>query len=202
MLLRVLRFFPKMKMLLPVLIVDGISLGIYSSEIPHLIFSDASKAEINKLAGYLMISLGTGATLGGILLGKISDRKSTLFTGRLGLLLAILGCGMFALTLGVKEYGLAVATAFEWGFFLFFVEGWMYLVCARHFGGAAEAFSVNKQLHSIFFLIFQLSILPSGNKIPLLPLVLSLGAFVVPAMVLISWVPVDYLNPSRTIKDE
>jgi hypothetical protein len=201
MLIRVFRFFPKMKMLLPLLIVDGVSLGIYSSEIPHLIFSDASKTEINKLAGYLMISLGAGATIGGVLLGKISDKMSSLFTGRLGLGLAVVGCGLFALTLELQTYELAVITAFEWGFFLFFVEGWMYLVCARHFAGKAEAFSVNKQLHSLFYLVFQLSLLPSGNQIPLLPVVIALGIAVLPTMLLIGWVPVDHLAPARTLRD-
>lgn len=149
-----------------------------------------------------MLSLGAGATIGGILLGRISDKMTTLFTGRLGLILAIVGCLLFAITLEVKLYELAVVTAFEWGFFLFFVEGWMYLVCARHFGGKAEAFSVNKQLHSLFYLIFQLSLLPSGNQIPLLPIVLGLGAIVIPTILLIGWIPVDYLNPSLTLKDK
>ena len=99
MLSKVLHFFPKMKMLFLVLIIDGVSLGVYSSEIPHLIFSDGDKSEINKLAGYLMIFLGAGATVGGLVLSKIGDSKSTLFTGRLGLLLGILGAVLFTLTL-------------------------------------------------------------------------------------------------------
>ena len=40
MLVQVLHFFPKMKMLLLVLVIDGVALGYYSSEIPHLIFVD------------------------------------------------------------------------------------------------------------------------------------------------------------------
>lgn len=38
MLKQVLHFFPKMRMLLFVLVIDGVALGFYSSEIPHLIF--------------------------------------------------------------------------------------------------------------------------------------------------------------------
>lgn len=92
-------FFPKMKILLLLLIIDGISLGFYSSEITHLIHSNADKSQINKLSGYLLISLGVGATIGGLILGKISDLKSTLFTGRLSLLLVVLGSLLFALTI-------------------------------------------------------------------------------------------------------
>lgn len=169
MLKQVLHFFPKMRMLLLVLVIDGVALGFYSSEIPHLIFVEegTSKDDLNKLAGYLMISLGIGSTLGSTLFGKIADKKDTLFTGRLSLALTVLGCGLFELTLYVKNYWLGMITAFEWGFFLFVLEGWMFLVCGRHFGGKAEAFSVNKQLHSLFYLIFQLALIPSGNKIPL-----------------------------------
>lgn len=101
MLVKVLRFFPKMKMLLSVLILDGVCLGVYSSEIPHLIFADpgTSKEDVNKLAGYLMIALGVGATLGGLLFGKISDKMTTLFTGRLGLILGIASSALFLVTL-------------------------------------------------------------------------------------------------------
>ena len=99
-------------MLLVLLIIDGIALGFYSSEIPHLIHSNASKSEINKLAGYLLISLGVGATVGGLILGKISDLQSTLFTGRLTLVLVVLGSFLFALTVELEYYELALITAF------------------------------------------------------------------------------------------
>lgn len=84
-----------------------------------------------------MISLGIGSTLGSTLFGKIADKKDTLFTGRMSLALTVLGCGLFELTLYVKNYWLGMLTAFEWGFFLFVLEGWMFLVCGRHFGGKA-----------------------------------------------------------------
>jgi hypothetical protein len=71
----------------------------------------------------------------------------------------------------------------------------MYLVCSRHFGGKAEAFSVNKQLHSIFYLIFQLSLIPSGNQIALVPVVSGLAILTIPTFLLINRVPVDYLKP-------
>lgn len=45
MLLRVFRFFPKMKMLLTVLIIDGVALGFYSSEITHLIFPESGTSK-------------------------------------------------------------------------------------------------------------------------------------------------------------
>ena len=46
-----------------------------------------------------MISLGIGSTLGGIILSRISDKNSTTFLGRLSLILALIGCGLFILTL-------------------------------------------------------------------------------------------------------
>lgn len=192
MLIKVLHFFPKMKMLLLVFVTNGISLGVYSSEIPHLIFSNGDKSEINKLTGYLMLFLGAGSTIGGLILSKIGDTKNTLFTGRLGLLLGISGAILLTLTLYLEDYYLAAITAFEWGFYLFFIEGWMYLVCSRHFGGCAEAFSVNKLLRSVVYLIFQLAILPSGNKISLLALMITMLVLTFPALFLLNYIPVDY----------
>lgn len=46
-----------------------------------------------------MISLGVGSTLGGITLSRISDKSSTVFLGRLSLLLTVIGCALFILTL-------------------------------------------------------------------------------------------------------
>ena len=136
-----------------------------------------------------MISLGIGSTLGGIILSRISDKNSTTFLGRLSLILALVGCGLFTLTLQIKTYWLALVTSFEWGFFLFFLEGWMYLVCSKHYGGRTEAFSVNKQLHSVFYLIFQLSLLPSGNQISLIPITIGLAAVTIPVFFFITKIP-------------
>jgi len=136
-----------------------------------------------------MISLGVGSTLGGIVLSRISDKSSTVFLGRLSLLLTAIGCGLFILTLEIQAYWLAIVTSFEWGFFLFFLEGWMYLVCSKHYGGRTEAFSVNKQLHSIFYLIFQLALLPSGNQISLIPTTIGLALFTIPAFFFITKIP-------------
>lgn len=80
---------------LPILIIDGISLGIYSSEITHLIPSSVPKDLLNKYAGYSMISLGTGSTIGGFLSGKCADKLGTIISGRMGLGFFLLGCGLF-----------------------------------------------------------------------------------------------------------
>jgi MFS family permease len=80
---------------LPILIIDGISLGIYSSEITHLIPSSVPKDLLDKYAGYSMISLGTGSTIGGYLCGKFADKFGTIISGRIGIALFLLGCGLF-----------------------------------------------------------------------------------------------------------
>jgi MFS family permease len=80
---------------IPFLIIDGISLGIYSSEITHLIPKSIEKDFVNKFAGYCMISLGTGATIGGFLCGKWADKLGTISCGRAGLAFFLLGCGLF-----------------------------------------------------------------------------------------------------------
>ncbi len=71
----------------------------------------------------------------------------------------------------------------------------MYLLCSRHFGGKAEAFAVNKQLHAVFYLIFQLCILPLNNQIPLVPVTIGLAALTIPAFFLLNSIPVDYQIP-------
>lgn len=48
-----------------------------------------------------------------------------------------------------------------------FVEGWVYIIISKHFDGRLEAFSINKQLHSVFFVIFQIFVLASADSIDL-----------------------------------
>jgi hypothetical protein len=65
----------------------------------------------------------------------------------------------------------------------------MYYVCSRHFGGRGEAFSVNKQLHSIFYLLFQLVVIYSDNKLNLVLLMGWLAMFAIPAVILMDKIP-------------
>ncbi len=77
------------------LVVDGISLGIYSSEITHLIPSDVDPDSVNKIAGIAMITLGVGSILGGFLSGKISDKLGTINAGRLAICFFLGSCCCF-----------------------------------------------------------------------------------------------------------
>lgn len=148
---------------IPMLIIDGMCLGVYSSEITHLIPHDVPKDLVNKYAGYSMISLGFGSIIGGFLCGKFVDHWGTVISGRLGVFLFLIGCGFYITALEAQVFAMTLTAAFVWGFFLFYIEGWMYAVCSRHFQGKAEAFSVNKQLHSIFYLLFQLALIYTSN---------------------------------------
>lgn len=65
----------------------------------------------------------------------------------------------------------------------------MYLVCSRHFEGKAEAFSVNKLLHSLFYLLFQIVLIPTHNHLPLFWLVSIFAVLAIPSFFLIGRIP-------------
>ena len=67
-------------------------------------------------------------------------------------------CVCFILGLRFPSLWLAQVAGFLWGFSMFFIEGWLYTVCSRNYGGATEAFSVNKLLHSISYLLLQIAV--------------------------------------------
>ena len=126
-------FIPTMYPVLVILFIDGLSLAVYSSEISHLLPPDTPKDDKNKLAGIATISLGTGAAIGGYLSGFISDKVGGLLAGRIGLCSWLVSCAVFISAIWWPSLWLAFLAAFLWGFSLFFIEGWMYIVCSRYY---------------------------------------------------------------------
>lgn len=86
------KFIPTMYPVLIVLVIDGLAMGFYSSEIPHLIPSDTPSDIVDKMTGITNISMGVGATLCGFLSGFISDKLGELKTGRIGLGIYFFSC--------------------------------------------------------------------------------------------------------------
>ncbi len=62
----------------------------------------------------------------------------------------------------------------------------MYVVCSRSFGGRPESFSVNKQLHSVCYLIFQITVFSTENRLPLYWIVGTAGVMSIVAAGVIS----------------
>lgn len=182
-------YIPTMYPVLAILVIDGISLGIYSSEITHLIPPDTPADQVNKMAGVTLIALGVGSTIGGYISGIVADKAGTVVAGRLGLLTLLLSCASYLFAFWEKQLWLAFVAGFIWGFSLFYIEGWMYVVCSRCYHGRPEAFSVNKQLHSIFYLFFQIAVFLTDNHMPLEILMVVLGALTIPGALLMSKVP-------------
>jgi hypothetical protein len=46
-------------------------------------------------------------------------------------------------------------TVFLWGLALYFLEGWIFVCCSKIYGGRIEAFAIQKQMHTVSFIIFQ-----------------------------------------------
>lgn len=114
-------YIPKMYPVLLLLVIDGLSLGIYSSEITHLIPPDTPSEDVNKIAGITMITLGVGSTIGGFISGIAADKTGMIIAGRLGLTTVALSCGCFLLALYEHELWLTLLAGFIWGFALFYV---------------------------------------------------------------------------------
>jgi predicted MFS family arabinose efflux permease len=114
---------------------------------------------MNLYAGYCNIALGVGASLGGYVSGKLGDCMGSRKSGALGIGLFMIGCFLAYLTIYLQNFNLTLSSAFFWGLFLFYIEGWLYIVCSREFKGRSESFSVNKQLGSITCFLFQIIIL-------------------------------------------
>lgn len=134
--------------------------------------------------------MGLGSTIGGYLCGIIADKKGNLFAGTTGLLTFFFSCLIVLSCLFWPSIWLTLLTAFFWGYSLFYIESWMYIVCSRHYQGKAEAYSVNKQLHSLFYLIAQIAIFATDNQLPLKVIVAVLAGLTGPALMMIRKLPI------------
>ncbi len=84
-----------------------------------------------------MIALGLGATIGGLISGLIADKFGSLASGRICMCFFISSCGCFIAALHWQQLWLTLIAGFMWGFSLFYVEGWMFMVCSRFYQGKA-----------------------------------------------------------------
>ena len=77
-----------------ILVLDGISLGIFSNQVVKLIPYEDSKQNLNKKAGIVVILMGIGTIIGGYLSGIISDKIKIKRTGFLLVGFFLLSCSL------------------------------------------------------------------------------------------------------------
>lgn len=133
--------------------------------------------------------MGIGSTIGGFLCGIIADKKGGLFSGTTGLTSLIVSCSIVMCALLWPSIWLSLTAAFFWGYSLFYIESWMYIICSRHYHGKSEAYSVNKQLHSLFYLLAQIAIFATDNQLPLKTIIAVIAGLTIPAIFLIRRLP-------------
>ena len=61
----------------------------------------------------------------------------------------------------------------------------MYIICSRCYKGRSEAFSVNKLLHCVFYLLTQIIIFATSNKLLLKIIVPVMSVLTIPAIIFI-----------------
>lgn len=157
---------------------------------------DTPEDMMNLYAGYCNISLGVGASLGGYISGKVGDKIGSRRSGALGIGFFLVGCLLAYLTILLQNFPLTLASALVWGFFLFYIEGWLYIVCSREFKGRSESFSVNKQLGSITCFLFQLIVLFTENQLNLEIVFPVIAVLAIPAFISLVKLPT-----TETLKD-
>ena len=127
----------KMYAVLVMMMMDGLATAVYSSEVTKLVPSDTAPDMVDKIAGITMISLGVGSVIGGFICGVVADKKGGMFAGRLGLILWIACCAFFFAALEWQSIWIAQVAGFMWGFAMFYLEGWLYTIISRNYGGVA-----------------------------------------------------------------
>jgi len=176
--------------ILTMLMLDGLAYGVFSSEIVKLVPEDVEEDMVYRMAGLTMISLGVGSVFGGYLCGVSSDKFGTFQSGKMSLALWILSCGAFVIAISWPSIWLAQIASFLWGFSMYFLEGWISIAISVNYQGLPQAFSVNKQFNAFFFIVSQIAVFATDNVLPLVPLMIGLGALSIPAYLLLLKMPI------------
>ena len=170
-----------MSSILCILVIDGLCYGIHISEITHMIPADTPAEKLNLYAGFCNIALGCGASLGGYASGIIGGRLGGKMSGNIGILMFLLGSMLALVSLEMQQFWLTLISVFCWGLFLFYIEGWLFIICSREFKGRSESFSVNKQLGSITCFLFQIMVMFTDNHFNLEITIGVVAALAIPA---------------------
>jgi hypothetical protein len=170
-----------MSSILWILVIDGVCYGIHISEITHMIPEDTPQDKLNLYAGFCNIALGCGASLGGWISGQIGSKLGGRRSGDIGIAMFLFGCLLALASLEIQAFWLTLISVFVWGFFLFYIEGWLFIICSREFKGRSQSFSVNKQLGSITCFLFQILVMFTNNDLNLFIVIGVITVLAIPA---------------------
>lgn len=120
-----------MSSILCILVIDGLCYGIHISEITHMIPPNTPQEKLNLYAGFCNIALGCGASLGGWISGQIANKLGGKKSGDIGIGMFLLGSILVLISLELQMLWLTIISVFFWGFFLFYIEGWLFIICSR-----------------------------------------------------------------------
>ncbi len=142
---------------------------------------DTPAEQLNLYAGFCNIALGCGASFGGWASGYFGAKFGGRRAGDIGILMFLFGSLLALTSLEVQLFWLTLISVFVWGFFLFYIEGWLFIICSREFKGRSQSFSVNKQLGSITCFLFQILVIFTNNNLNLSIIIGVVAALAIPA---------------------
>ena len=178
-----------MKAVMILIIMDGIATGVYSSSIPSLVPPGYDDDTANKIAGITMVSLGVGSVIGAYFNGKFTDKVGYLLSGKIGIFFWVISCDFFIAALFYPSIWLGQISGFLWGFAMFYMEGWLYTICSLSYDGVASAFSVNKLVHSLLYLFYQIAVFTTSNSIPLKWIMTGMVLLTIPSLLYLKQLP-------------
>ncbi len=160
---KVYEFSKKMKNFIPMIITDGFILGFIESTSMHFLPKDHySKTSV----GVYLIFLGIGAILGGYLSGLWSDKYPIMKVGKSSFLV-ISVCMLLSIPVSmglVTSFIYSCFLGFSLGFAWHYMDGWLWVTCSKIFEGKLEAFALNRLIHSISFVVYQIVLIVCGSN--------------------------------------
>lgn len=137
--LDLIKFYPKMVVMLTFIGVIGFVMGFYTSSLGDLISQtlpeDSDVQFIRLRIGIGIILLGAGEILGGYVNGHNADNMHIQTIGGIGITMYLLVCQLSQLSTQARNPIFVYFISFFWGFMHSYLENWVIVVCSRNYKG-------------------------------------------------------------------
>lgn len=190
------RFIPCMFCLVPMFIIQAVSLGIKVNSLFKLIPESTPKDLKTKDSAIQQIISGVAAIIGMGVLGFIFDFLGTIVAGRIFIVGYFFSCWIFIVALQVENLALAFIMAFLWTFMLRYQFGLFPIIVSKHYEGRSEGFSVIKLVPALFNAAFQVMMIATKNQVSP-QMIAAFSLLAIPSLIFLGDVITSYKSGSK-----
>ena len=172
-------FYPVLWNVLPLMMLNGVVIGVISSTMMHFLPADQDS---EKVASFGTFFHGAGAWIFGYVCLKLNDCLSLKACSYFIVFLYLLACTVGALTASAQNLWVSFFAMFLWGALMFGSGGFINLVLCKAYDKKAEGYVISVQLRKVLSLIYSLLCTTTHNSLSVPLFMLMIALFIPPTI--------------------